>query len=44
MSKGEGRFITVKFTDSITSIPNVMAQVREERQDLNISEIGRAHV
>lgn len=40
MSKSEGRFITVKFTEPITSTPNVMAQVREERQDLNISANG----
>ena len=40
MSKSEGRFITVKFTEPITSIPNVMAQVREERQDLNYSAVG----
>src|SRR5690554_1493000 len=40
MSKSEGRFITVKFTEPITSIPNVMAQVREERQDLSYSAVG----
>jgi hypothetical protein len=40
MSKSEGRFITVKFTEPITSTPNVMAQVREERQDLVISANG----
>lgn len=40
MSKSEGRFITVKFTEPITSIPNVMAQVREERQDLVYSANG----
>ena len=28
MSKSEGRFITVKFTEQITSTPNVMAQAR----------------
>lgn len=40
MSKGEGRFVTIKFTEPITSIPNVMLQVREERQDLNYTAVG----
>lgn len=40
MSKAQGKLITIKFTEPITSIPNIMAQAREERQDLNYTAVG----